>query len=59
MDLSREFFTWIFHANLHMDLSREFFTRFFLNTNFTNLTNIFKHTDIIFLKHTDLTDLGF
>ena len=40
-----------------MDLSREFFTRFFLNTNFTNNTNIFKHTDIIFLKHTDLTDL--
>ena len=40
-----------------MDLSREFFTRFFLNTNFTNITNIFKHTDIIFLKHTDLTDL--
>ena len=40
-----------------MDLSHEFFTRFFLNTNFTNITNIFKHTDIIFLKHTDLTDL--
>ena len=44
-----------------MDLSREFFTRIFyeifLNTNFTNITNIFKHTDIIFLKHTDLTDL--
>ena len=58
-------FTWIFHTNLHMDLSREsshgsftrIFTRFFLNTNFTNITNIFKHTDIIFLKHTDLTDL--
>ena len=50
-------FTRIFHANL----SREFFTRIFyeifLNTNFTNITNIFKHTDIIFLKHTDLTDL--
>ena len=44
-----------------MDLSHEFFTRIFheifLNTNFTNITNIFKHTDIIFLKHTDLTDL--
>ena len=41
-------FTWIFHTNFH---------EIFLNTNFTNITNIFKHTDIIFLKHTDLTDL--
>ena len=43
--MDHESFTRIFHANI------------FLNTNLTNNTNIFKHTDIIFLKHTDLTDL--